>query len=223
MLYLLLIVPAVLLSLYAQFKIRSTFKKYSLVINSLGLTGADVAKTVLNKQGIFDIKVEMVDGFLTDHYDPSSKTIKLSSNVYTGASLSSIGVAAHETGHAIQHSSTYLPLNIRLKTVYVANFGVWMALPIIILGLIFDISGLTLFGICIFFIVIGFQVITLPVEFNASKRALDILANGFLTSDEVLQTKKILDAAALTYVAAATTSIAELIRYIVAFLSGKDD
>jgi len=223
MLYLLLIVPAVLLSLYAEFKIRSTYKKYSSVKNSFGLTGADVAKTVLTKQGIFDINIEMVDGYLTDHYDPSSKTIRLSPNVYTGMSLSSIGVAAHETGHAIQHNSAYLPLNIRSSMVYIANFGSWTALPIIFLGLVSGVSGLTLFGICVFFVVFGFQVITLPVEFNASKRALNILGNGFLTSDEIRETKKVLDAAALTYVAAATTSIAELIRYVITLLSGKDE
>ncbi|MGE5329075.1 MAG: zinc metallopeptidase [Deltaproteobacteria bacterium] len=212
MLYLLLIVAAVILSLYAQLKVRRTFDKYSSVINSFGLNGSEIAKTILKDQGFSDINVEVIDGYLTDYYDPSSRTIRLSQSVYSGTSLSSIGVAAHETGHALQHCTNYLPLNIRSSMVHIANIGTWSTIPIIILGLIISSPKITMFGIIVLLVIIAFQIITLPVEFNASKRALTILANGFLTSDEIIETKKVLDAAALTYVAAATTSIAELIR-----------
>ncbi|MGE5473761.1 MAG: zinc metallopeptidase [Ignavibacteriales bacterium] len=222
MLFFIFIISAIILSLYAQLKVLSTYKKYSTSINSFGLTGSDAAKIILINHNLSHIGIETVDGYLTDHYDPSSKTVRLSTNVYNGTSLSSIGVAAHETGHALQHCTNYLPLRIRSSIVHIAAFGSWMPIPIIILGTILGSAGLITFGIITFIIIFIFYIITLPIEFNASKRALDILANGFLTYDEIHAARKVLNAAALTYVAAPTNSIAELIRYLIAFFTEKD-
>lgn len=222
--YLLLVVPAILLSLYAQFKVQSTFSKYLNVSNGRGITGAQVARRILDEQGLHNVEVEQVDGHLSDHYDPGTRTVRLSPEVYNGTSVSSLGVAAHETGHAIQHSTRYLPLSIRASLVPVANIGgTWIAIPLILLGFFIQMSGLILLGIILFSAAVAFQLITLPVEFNASKRALSILSNGFLTSDELRDTKRVLDAAALTYVAAATVALAELLRYVILFFSSQSD
>lgn len=223
MLLFILIISAIILSLYAQLKIHSTYKKYSTVINSFGLTGSDVARVILTNHSLMNVDVEMVSGYLTDHYDPSTKTIRLSTNVYSGTSLSSIGVAAHEAGHALQDCTNYPPLRIRSRIVHITAFGSWISIPIILSGLIIGSSGLTMFGVITFLIIAVFYVVTLPIEFNASERALCILANGFLTYDEINEAKKVLNAAALTYVTAPTTSIAELIRYFISFFTDKEN
>lgn len=209
------LLPALILALYAEFKVNSNFKKYSAINNKHGYTGADVAKQLLMLSGINDVTVQMVNGNLTDNYNPKDKTLNLSQSVYAGTSLSAVGVAAHETGHAIQHQNEYFPLVLRSSVIPLVNFSSKLSIPLIFIGLLF--SGRLLdFGIILFGIVVIFQLMTLPVEFNASKRAVKLLSeNNFLDETEIPAVKKVLSAAALTYVAAAVSAIANLIRYIV--------
>ncbi len=209
------LLPALILALYAEFKVNSNFKKYSAINNKHGYTGADVAKQLLMLSGINDVTVQMINGNLTDNYNPKDKTLNLSQSVYAGTSLSAVGVAAHETGHAIQHQNEYFPLVLRSSVVPLVNFSSKLSIPLIFIGLLF--SGRLLdFGIILFGIVVIFQLMTLPVEFNASKRAVKLLSeNNFLDETEIPAVKKVLSAAALTYVAAAVSAIANLIRYIV--------
>lgn len=209
------LLPALILALYAEFKVNSNFKKYSAINNKHRYTGADVAKQLLMLSGINDVTVQMVNGNLTDNYNPKDKTLNLSQSVYAGTSLSAVGVAAHETGHAIQHQNEYFPLVLRSSVVPLVNFSSKLSIPLIFIGLLF--SGRLLdFGIILFGIVVIFQLMTLPVEFNASKRAVKLLSeNNFLDETEIPAVKKVLSAAALTYVAAAVSAIANLIRYIV--------
>ena len=209
------LLPALILALYAEFKVNSNFKKYSAINNKHGYTGADVAKQLLMLSGINDVTVQMINGNLTDNYNPKDKTLNLSQSVYAGTSLSAVGVAAHETGHAIQHQNEYFPLVLRSSVIPLVNFSSKLSIPLIFIGLLF--SGRLLdFGIILFGIVVIFQLMTLPVEFNASKRAVKLLSeNNFLNETEIPAVKKVLSAAALTYVAAAVSAIANLIRYIV--------
>lgn len=209
------LLPALILALYAEFKVNSNFKKYSAINNKHGYTGADVAKQLLMLSGINDVTVQMINGNLTDNYNPKDKTLNLSQSVYADTSLSAIGVAAHETGHAIQHQNEYFPLVLRSSVVPLVNFSSKLSVPLIFIGLLFSGRLLDL-GIILFGIVVIFQLITLPVEFNASRRAVKLLSeNNFLDETEIPAVKKVLSAAALTYVAAAVSAIANLIRYIV--------
>lgn len=216
--YLLVIVGA-LLSMWASARVNGTFQKYSQVRSQTGMTGAEVARRLLHSQGIYDVTVQAVKGQLTDHYDPRTKTVNLSEPVYGSTSVSAIGVAAHECGHAIQDNVSYAPLKIRNSFVPVANIGTKAALPIILLGLVFG-SSYTLIQIGLLCFACGtfFQLITLPVEFNASARAVDILGNThMLSGDELSQTRKVLSAAAMTYVAAAAASILSFLRLLLLF------
>lgn len=213
--YLMLVVPAVIFALYAQSRIQGTFSKYSRITNINGYTGAQIARSILDSNGLYDVKVEMIPGSLTDHYDPRSKVVRLSQTVYGSTSVAAVGVAAHETGHAIQHQESYAPLALRNSIVPVANIGSRAAIPLAILGLIMGSEFLVNFGIILFSAVVAFQVITLPVEFNASSRALEILeTKRFLSREEITPTKKVLNAAALTYVAAAAVGVANLLRLV---------
>ncbi|NLY43580.1 MAG: zinc metallopeptidase [Clostridiaceae bacterium] len=217
--YIMLVVPALLFALYAQSRVQGTFNKYLRLANSRGYTGARIAREILDSQGLYDVRVEMTGGHLTDHYDPRAKVVRLSQSVYSGTSVAAVGVAAHETGHAIQHKLSYAPLAFRNSLVPVASIGSQMAIPLAILGLIVGIESLVQFGIILFTAVVAFQVITLPVEFNASRRALEVLeTGGFLSRQELQPAKKVLNAAALTYVAAAAVGVANLLRLIL--LSG---
>ena len=214
-----LLVPALLLSLYAQSKVSGTFNKYSGVAAASGLTGMEVAKRLLSANGINDVKVEHVSGNLTDHYDPRDKTVRLSDAVYNKRSLAAIGVAAHEVGHAIQHNQEYGPLALRSGLFPVVNFGSKLSMPLLMLGLFMGYSGFGMAmlyaGIALFSTVVLFQLVTLPVEFNASSRAIDLLEQQHILSGaETGPTKKVLDAAALTYVAAAVMSLMQLLRFI---------
>ncbi len=216
--YIILVLPAILLSVYAQHKVNSTFNKYANVLSQRGLTACDVAKMILQRNGLDHIPVEHVNGKLSDHYDPKAKVIRLSDSVYNSTSIASIGVAAHECGHAIQHATSYSPLSIRNSIYPVVNISSNLSMPLIILGFILGIANLVEIGIILFAAVVLFQIITLPVEFNASRRALAILdENGILASDELKSTKKVLSAAALTYVAAAIVAVANLLRLILIF------
>lgn len=216
--YILVLIGA-LLSMWASMRVNSTYKKYAQVRSLSGLTGAEAARRILNEAGIYDVRIEHISGNLTDHYDPRGKVLRLSDAVYGSASVAAVGVAAHECGHAIQHDQGYVPLQIRGAFVPVANIGTKAAIPIILLGLVLGSSGtLIQVGLLCFACGTLFQLITLPVEFNASARAVDILGNTHMLSDTELQsTKKVLSAAAMTYVAAAAASILSLLRLALLF------
>lgn len=210
-----ILIPALLISLYAQIKVKSTFAKYKEVKSSMGYTGADAARALLDSSGLSDIPVELVGGNLTDHYDPSSRKMRLSKDVFYGTSIASIGVAAHETGHAIQDLEDYAPLKIRIFMVPVVTIGQNFSWILFLGGIFLGLSPLVNVGILLFIGVVVFQLVTLPVEFNASSRAIDLISNkGILMGSEIDGAKKVLNAAALTYVAAALSSIAQLLRLI---------
>ncbi len=216
--YLLVIIGAVL-SMMASARVNSTYRKYSRARSYSGLTGAQAAQRILNGAGIYGVRVEHISGNLTDHYDPRDKVLRLSDSVYGSTSVAAIGVAAHECGHAIQDDRSYAPLRIRNAFVPVANFGTKAAFPIILVGLFFGYSQ-TLIEIGLLCFALGtlFQLVTLPVEFNASSRAVRILGDsGMLTEQELRQTRKVLSAAAMTYVAAAAASILSLLRLVLLF------
>ena len=217
-----LMLPALLLSLYAQHKVGSTFNKYTSVASKKGMTGAEVAAQLLAAQGIRDVKIEAIPGHLTDHYDPRGKVVRLSDSVYNKRSLAAVGVAAHEVGHAIQHNHNYGPLAFRSGMFPMVNIGSKLSMPLLMIGLLLssggsgDIGMMMLYaGIIMFSVVVLFQIVTLPVEFNASSRAITLLQEQhILTESEAAPAKKVLDAAALTYVAAAITALLNLIRFI---------
>lgn len=214
-----LLLPALILAFYAQAKVSSTFEKYLRVSSARGLTGAEVARQILRQNGINDVSVEPQGGRLSDYYDPRRKVVKLSSDVYHGRSLAAIGVAAHECGHAIQHDIGYAPLAIRNSIVPVANIGSQMAFPLFFMGLIFRADFLMTLGILMFSAAVLFQIITLPVEYNASSRAIAVLeGHGLIERNEVGPIKQVLGAAALTYVAATLMAIMQLLRLLI--LSG---
>jgi Zn-dependent membrane protease YugP len=213
--YLVLVVPTIILSLIAQIMVKSTFAKYSRVPCSKRITGQDSAALLLRANNIRDVQIEAVRGSLTDHYDPSSKVVRLSQPVYSENSIAAVGVAAHETGHAIQHARGYGPLFLRSTLVPVANIGSMLGPYIAMAGLFFQMQILLNIGIILFGGAVLFYVITLPVEFNASARAIAILkANNVLTHDELNGVKKVLTAAAMTYVASALTALMSLLRLV---------
>ena len=220
-----LVLIGVVICLAASAKMRSTFSRYSRIRNHSGMTGREAAEQVLHRAGIYDVRVEHVSGNLTDHYDPRSKVLRLSDATYGSASVAAVGVAAHECGHAIQHATGYAPLAFRSALVPVANFGSTIAWPLILIGLLFNSQSSVLFlnlGIMAFSLAVLFQIVTLPVEFDASNRAVQMLGSqGILYGDEVRQTRKVLNAAAMTYVAAAAASILSLLRLIILF-GGRD-
>lgn len=209
-----ILLPAILIAMYAQTKVKTTFNKY-LRINSLsGLNGYQVARTILDRNGLYDVRIEHTSGELTDHYDPRKRILRLSTKVYSGTSVASIGVAAHEAGHAIQHANNYSPLEFRNLIFPLASFGSNFTWILIILGFLLNLTPFIDAGILLFTFVVIFQIITLPVEFNASKRALYNLENGILYKEELKPVKKVLDAAALTYVAATLVAVMQLARLI---------
>lgn len=214
-----LVLIGVVLSLLASARVRSTFSKYSRVRSHSGLTGAEAAERILHNAGIYDVTIERAQGQLTDHYDPRRKVLRLSESVYGSNSISAIGVAAHECGHAIQHQNAYVPLKVRSALVPVANFGAAIAWPLILIGLLLTGSQTLIdIGIILFSTAVLFQLVTLPVEFNASRRAvLKLSETGILHYEELNQSKKVLNAAALTYVAAAAATILQLLRLILLF------
>lgn len=213
-----LVLIGLLLCLAASARVRSTYAKYGRVRSRSGLTGREAAEQILRSAGIYDVRIEHVSGNLTDHFDPGNRVLRLSDATYQSASVAAVGVAAHECGHAIQHSRGYAPLKIRSAIVPVANFGSAVAWPLILLGLLFNSRSsylLIQIGILAFSFAVLFQLVTLPVEFNASRRAVQILGeSGMLLPDELSMTKKVLRAAALTYVAGAASAILQLLRII---------
>lgn len=219
-----LVLIGALLSMWASGRVQSTFQKYSRVRSMSGMTGAEAATKLLHSQGIYDVTVRAVKGNLTDHYDPRTKTVNLSETVYSQTSVAAIGVAAHECGHAMQDNVGYVPLKLRGAFVPVANFGSKLSWPLILIGLLLGASSFLQIGIWMFVLAVLFQIITLPVEFNASGRAVRLLGDvGILQGQEVDQTRKVLGAAALTYVAAAAASILQLLRLVILFGGRRDN
>lgn len=222
--YILLVIPAMLIALLAQMNVKSTFAKYSRVRTLEGLTGAQAARRILDANGLSHIRIEPVQGNLTDHYDPSAKVVRLSQNVYGSATVAAVGVAAHETGHAIQHSVEYVPLQFRNAIIPITNIGSQLSIPMVLLGYVMGFQPLVSIGILLFSLATVFQLITLPVEFNASQRALKTLDSyGMVNAQEHTGVKRVLTAAALTYVAALIVSVANLLRLILLFGNRRDD
>lgn len=225
--YVVLVLPAVLFSLWASARVNGTFKKYASQWNRRGLTGADAARQVLNANGLYGVQIQHVSGNLTDHYDPKANVIRLSDSVYSSTSTAAIGVACHEAGHAVQHAVGYVPIRIRSAIVPITNIGSRLAMPLILVGVLlsgFDrlFADLVYVGIACFGLCVVFQLVTLPTEFDASRRALAAIRQGnLLTQDELTGAKKTLWAAAMTYVAALAVSVMQLLRLIVIFGGGR--
>jgi len=221
--YVVLVLPCILLSLWASANVNSTFKKYSQQFSQRRLTGAEAAQRVLSANGVSGVRIERVSGNLTDHYDPRTNVIRLSEGVYGSTSTAAIGVACHEAGHAVQYAVGYAPIKLRAAVIPVTNIGSKLAMPLILLGILFSASGslsdtLIYVGIACFGLSLVFQLVTLPVEFNASRRALEAIEQGgLLTEEEQRGAKKTLTAAALTYVAATAVALAQLLRLLTIF------
>ena len=225
--YVVLVLPCVLLSLWASANVNSTFRKYSQQYSSRRLTGAEAAQRVLSANGVYGVRIERISGNLTDHYDPRTNVIRLSDSVYDNTSTAAIGVACHEAGHAVQYAESYAPIKLRAAIIPVTNIGSKLAMPLILIGLLLsyaaDVSYFFVYlGIACFGLSLVFQLVTLPVEFNASSRAVRLLdSQGILSGEEVDGTRKVLKAAALTYVAAAAGSVLQLLRLVILF-GGRD-
>ncbi len=213
MTWIIFVLPALLLASYAQMKISSAFNKYSRVPSGTGLTGAEIARLILDKNGLQDVRIEGVPGKLSDHYDPRTKVVRLSDAILRGTSIASMSVAAHEVGHAIQHAEGYYPLILRNNFAPVASFGSKFSWILIAMGFIFSEVFISI-GVILFLAVVLFQIITLPVEFNASRRALLQLENGIASGDKIKPAKKVLQAAAFTYIAATLVAIGQLLRIL---------
>ena len=216
--YILVFIGAIF-SIIASAKVNSTFRKYQRVRSATGFTGAQAAERILNQNGIYDVSIEHVNGNLTDYYDPRNKVLRLSDATYASSSVAAIGVAAHECGHALQHKENYVPLKLRSAIVPAANIGSRLGIPIIFLGVLLGYNYLLVqIGIWVFSLAVLFQIVTLPVEFNASSRAMRMLEQyGILGNEELSKTRKVLSAAAMTYVAAAAASILQLLRLVLLF------
>lgn len=211
----LMLIPAILLAIYASTKVRSSYRKWAAVRTQQAITGAEVAKNIMDTSGISNVRIEHVTGTLTDNYNPINHTLNLSEGVYNGDSVAALGIAAYEAGHAIQHKKGYTALAFRNGIFPIARFGSFLAFPLLIIGMLFYKPGLINLGILLYAGFVIFTVITLPVEFNASKRAVKILKNGnYLTSHELNGAKEVLNAAALTYVASAAMAISQLLRLL---------
>lgn len=216
------LIPALLFGLYAQFKVNSTFSKYSKVNNARGWTAAEVARKILDDNGLYDVSIRHISGNLTDNFNPKTNTVSLSDSVYSSTSVAAIGVAAHECGHAVQYAEQYAPIKIRAALVPVTNFGSSFGFIILLLGLLFGSYPVAMFGVLLYSLMAVFQAVTLPVEFNASSRALHTLQNNFiLDDDEVKMSRKVLSAAALTYAAALVSSLATIFRLLLIVNRGK--
>ncbi len=221
--YLILVLPCLLLAAWASANVNSTFQKYSRQLSQRHITGAQAAQRVLSVNGVTGVRIERVSGNLTDHYDPRTNVIRLSDSVYDSTSTAAIGVACHEAGHAVQYARNYAPIKLRAAIIPVTNFGSKLAMPLILIGLLLPVLGvvsvaLVYIGIACFSLSVIFQVVTLPVEFNASRRAMEAIESAnLLTAEEQKGAKKTLSAAALTYVAATATAIAQLLRLVLLF------
>ncbi len=216
--YIIFVIPAIIFSLIIQFKLKSTYAKFSKVGNARRITGAQAAHMVLNYYGISDVNIVPTNGIMTDHYDPTQKVIRLSDGVFNSSSIAAVGIACHEAGHAAQHAENYAPIRIRNSILPVCNLGSSLSIPLLIAGIIFSFEPLVWIGIGFFAFTAVFQFVTLPVEFNASNRAINVIeSNGLLSFEEKMGAEKVLKAAAMTYVAALAVSLAQLLRLIFRF------
>lgn len=222
--YIVFVVPCILLALWAQHNVNATFTKYSSVYSRRHISGAQAADMVLRQNGIHNVRIEEISGRLTDHFEPGANMIRLSSSVYHSTSVASIGVACHEAGHAVQYAKGYAPMKLRAAIIPLTNAGSALSFPLLLAGLILNFQGLVLSGIALFGLSTVFQLVTLPVEINASRRALTAIeAGGLLYDDEYPLAKKTLTAAALTYVAALAVSLGQLLRLLFLFGGRRDD
>ena len=218
-----LVIIGLALSLFASFGVKSTFSKYSKVFSASGLTGSTAARKVLDMHGLYHIRIERIAGDLTDHFDPWSGVIRLSDSVFDSNSVAAISVAAHEAGHAVQHATKYTPITVRNSIIPIVNIGNSLSMPLFFLGLLLGMPNLAFFGVILFSLVLVFQLVTLPVEFNASRRAINILESGnLLYDDEINGAKKVLKAAAMTYVASAAATALQVLRLLL-ILRRNDD
>ncbi len=214
--YVVIVLPVMVLALIAQVKVKSTFKKYSQIPSDGGMTGADAARMVLDRHGVTGVQIVPVGGELTDHFDPKDNVIRLSEPVFNARSAAAVGVAAHEAGHAVQYAENYVPMQLRSAVIPVTKIGSNLSLPLIIIGLIFSIKALSFIGVILFGFTVLFQLVTLPVEFNASRRAVVSLeSSGRVSAEGVKSAKKVLTAAAMTYVAALATALANMLRLLI--------
>lgn len=213
--YVILVIPAIIFSLIAQASVKSTYAKYSRIMSRRGMTGSDVAAEILRRNGISEVGIQHINGKLTDNYNSEEKVIKLSDDVYDGSSVAALGIAAHEAGHTVQHYSGYTPIKVRNAILPAVNIGSALSMPLILIGFLFNFSALVNVGIVFFGLVVVFQLVTLPVEFNASARAIKSLEGcGILSDEELKMTGKVLRAAAMTYVAALAVTLAQFLRLI---------
>ncbi len=216
--YIILVIPAMILAIVAQTKVKSTYNKYAKVRNTRAITGAYAAQAVLTHYGIRDVRIEQVSGKLSDHYDPKAKVIRLSSEVYSGSSIAAVGIACHEAGHAAQHAENYAPIKIRNSLVPVCNIGSYLGVPLALLGYFLGFEPLISIGLLLYAAISVFHLVTLPVEFNASNRAIKVIdETGLLYDDEIGGAKKVLKAAAMTYVASLVVALANLLRLVLRF------
>lgn len=216
MTYIVLVLPAILLGLWAQMRVQGTYARYSRVRASRGITADQAARMILDMNGLRNIPIQRISGSLTDHYDPKAQVVRLSDSVYGSPSIAAIGVAAHEVGHAVQHATGYAPMRLRSAIVSVTNIGSTLSMPLILIGLVLNSSQLAMTGVLLFSLVAVFQLVTLPVEFNASRRAIETLeSRDILSREELAGARQVLTAAALTYVAALVQSLAQLLRLLI--------
>lgn len=212
--YIVYVLPALIFAMWAQYNVKSTFFKYSKVPSDRGMTGYQAARLILDANGLTHVRIEAVAGDLTDHYDPKANVIRLSQTVYGVQTAAAVGVAAHEAGHAVQYATNYMPIRIRSAIIPMTNIGSTLSWPLVVLGIILSWRPIAMLGVILFSLSVVFQLVTLPVEFNASRRALAALNDSGMTDENVDAAKKVLTAAALTYVAALATAIANLLRLI---------
>lgn len=219
-----ILIPGLLLAMYAQAKVSSTYNRYKKVTSHSGYTGAQFARKMLNDNGLYDVTITQISGRMSDHYDPRANQVRLSAEVYNGTSIASLGIAAHEVGHAVQHETNYFPLTVRNLVVPVTNFSSSIYMLFIFIGIIMNSFSMIQFGIMLFAVIVIFQVITLPVEFNASRRAIATLGgDGVLDAEELSGAKRVLGAAAMTYVAAMVTAVLQLLQLLMVFGGHNDD
>lgn len=219
-----ILIPGLLLAMYAQAKVSSTYNRYKRVTSHSGYTGAQFARKMLNDNGLYDVTITQISGRMSDHYDPRANQVRLSAEVYNGTSIASLGIAAHEVGHAVQHATNYFPLTVRNLVVPVTNFSSSIYMLFIFIGIIMNSFSMIQFGIMLFAVIVIFQVITLPVEFNASRRAIATLGgDGVLDAEELSGAKRVLGAAAMTYVAAMVTAVLQLLQLLMVFGGHNDD
>ena len=219
-----ILIPGLLLAMYAQAKVSSTYNRYKKVTSHSGYTRAQFARKMLNDNGLYDVTITQISGRMSDHYDPRANQVRLSAEVYNGTSIASLGIAAHEVGHAVQHATNYFPLTVRNLVVPVTNFSSSIYMLFIFIGIIMNSFSMIQFGIMLFAVIVIFQVITLPVEFNASRRAIATLGgDGVLDAEELSGAKRVLGAAAMTYVAAMVTAVLQLLQLLMVFGGHNDD